>query len=256
LAPDAAQVLVERASLALWEPGGAAALAELHGRGLRDETIQAAGIGWCPRADGVPWKPPCVVIPWYERGRLTLIKLRLIDDWRMGFPEARRPPKYLEAHRNSPGLYIAAPIQSGKPVIVAEGELDAALIAQEVGAAAGVVTEGSASGPLLPSIVSMLVAAPRWYIATDADRAGDEAAAAWAALAPGRCTRIRPDGPKDWCDLSRSRPGQIRRIFGPLLEGPEATWSRLERQRWGPASVDADEAATEEDEPSGILAGS
>src|SRR5262249_13869408 len=82
--PDAL-ALVADAEPRLWTPEWGKALAYLHGRGLKDETIRAARLGFKP--DG--W--PCgIVIPWFDRDRLALVKVRQ--------PEGRKP-KYVERYR-------------------------------------------------------------------------------------------------------------------------------------------------------------
>ena len=43
-----APALVTEAATRLWTPEGTEALAYLHGRGLTDETIRAARLGWTP----------------------------------------------------------------------------------------------------------------------------------------------------------------------------------------------------------------
>ena len=82
-----ATALVNDAAERLWRHEGAEDLAYLRSRGLADETIRAARLGWTKRADGVPWKPPGVVIPWFEGDRLTRVKIRPPEAWRLRFPE-------------------------------------------------------------------------------------------------------------------------------------------------------------------------
>ncbi|MGC1717968.1 MAG: hypothetical protein WA746_03180 [Isosphaeraceae bacterium] len=45
---DGALALLTEAATRLWTPEGTETLAYLHGRGLRDETIRAARLGWTP----------------------------------------------------------------------------------------------------------------------------------------------------------------------------------------------------------------
>ena len=46
-----------------------------------------------------------------------------------------------------------------------------------------------------------MLAAPAWYIATDADEAGDKAASGW----PARAIRVRPPAPfKDWTEAAQA----------------------------------------------------
>ena len=64
-----ALALVDAAAERLWMPEGSAALAYLHGRGLTDETIKAARLGWTPNAslpvgDGTKyWRVSGITLP-------------------------------------------------------------------------------------------------------------------------------------------------------------------------------------------------
>ncbi len=86
--------LVEDAVTRIWTPEGRPALEYLHGRGLGDETVKAARLGWTPgvmipKCDGVGyWRAIGVVIPWLDGDRLTLVKIR---------QPVGRMPKYGEA---------------------------------------------------------------------------------------------------------------------------------------------------------------
>jgi DNA polymerase family A len=177
------------------DPQGADPLADRHDRGLTDETIQAARLGWTPwvtipKADGTTFKALGVVIPWFASGRLTLLKIRQ--------PDGRRP-KYVEAFRDPARLTISPGpdlIRPGRPLVIVEGELDALLLSQVLSELAAVVTQGSASSRPGPGILGALLPADPWYVATDADEAGDQAAAGW----PARARRVRPSL-KDWGEM-------------------------------------------------------
>ncbi len=181
-----ALALLTEAATRLWTPEGTETLTYLHGRGLRDETIRAARLGWTPgvmiptREGDRCYQARGVVIPWFDGDRLALVKIRQ--------PEGREP-KYAEAFRDRPRVYPdPAVIEPGRPLVVVEGEFDALLLGQELRDLAAVVTLGSASSrPDLAARSEMLAAAP-WYIATDADEAGDKAADGWPAVA----RRVRP----------------------------------------------------------------
>jgi hypothetical protein len=84
----------------------------------------------------------------------------------------------------------------------------------------------------------MMLAAPRWYIATDADEAGDRAAEGW----PARARRVRPPVPfKDWTE-AREAGVNLRRWWTDRLAGTAApmlfTFEDLEGWRWGPFADD------------------
>jgi hypothetical protein len=80
----------------------------------------------------------------------------------------------------------------------------------------------------------MMLAAAPWFIATDADSAGDKAAAGW----PAQARRVRPPEPfKDWSEAASSGVN-LRCWWLPRLGGSEAIWSELSTWRWGPALND------------------
>jgi len=237
--PEAdALALVEAAAARLWSPEGVDALAYLTGpRCLTAATVRAARLGWMARADGVAWNPPGVVIPWFNGDRLALVKVRPPDAWRKRFPKGRRPPKYLEAFR-APARLVCYPspatIRPGRPVVVTEGELDALVLGQELADLAAVVTLGSASNAPTLDILTRLATAPRWFIATDRDEAGDKAAAGW----PARARRVRCPVWKDWTD-AKALGVDLRRWWSAILTGidrpPLFSWPELARWRWGGA---------------------
>ena len=232
---DALALLTEAATR-LWTSEGTETLAYLHGRGLRDETIRAARLGWTPgvmiptREGDRCYQARGVVIPWFDGDRLALVKIRQ--------PEGSKP-KYAEAFRDRPGIFPdRAVIEPGGPLVIVEGEFDALLLGQEIGHLAVVVTLGSASSrPDLATRAKMLAACP-WYIATDSDEAGDKAASDWPAVA----RRVRPPGAfKDWTEAAQAGMN-LRRWWSDRLGGTEApalfTWPELAAWRWGPAIVD------------------
>jgi hypothetical protein len=217
-------------------PEGSDTLAYLKGRGLTEATIKAARLGWTPgvmipKRDGSGyWRASGVTIPWFDGDRLALVKIRQ--------PEGSKP-KYGEAFRDRPTMFPAPSIvRPGKPLIVTEGEFDTILLGQELGELAAVVTLGSASARHDATILGRMLAAPVWYIATDADDAGDRAASGW----PARAIRVRPIDPfKDWTEaavhginLTRWWTDRLGGIENPV----RSTWDELAARRWGPALWD------------------
>ena len=154
-----ALALVTEAADRLREPEGTAARAYLHGRGLTDETIRAARLGVVasvsiPTREGDRcYQARGVVIPWFERDRLALVKIRQ--------PEGTKP-KYVEAFRDRPRVFPdPEAIEPGRPLVVVEGEFDALLLRQELRDLATVVTLGSASSRPDPAILVDLMRPPR-----------------------------------------------------------------------------------------------
>jgi hypothetical protein len=227
-----ALTLVEAAAARLWTPEGADALTYLHGRGLTDETIRAARLGMVPPL-ALPGRPRGIVVPWFDGDRPTLFKLRQ--------PEGVKP-KYREVFRDRHRLTGIYPdrraIRPGRPLVITEGEFDALLLGQELSDLAAVVTLGSASARPDPAILGNMLAASPWYIATDADAAGDKSADGWPTVA----RRVRPPGPfKDWTE-ARHGGVDLRRWWSDRLGGTEApplfSWDELAGWRWGPSADD------------------
>jgi hypothetical protein len=228
-----ALTLVKDSEKRLWTPEGADALAYLKGRGLTEATIRQARLGWTagvmiPKSDGVGyWRASGVTIPWFDGDRLALVKIRQ--------PEGRSP-KYGEAFRDRPTLYpTPKAVRPGKPLVIVEGEFDAILLGQELGELAVVVTLGSASSRPEGSTYSAMILAPVWYLAHDADQAGDQAASGW----PARAIRVRPPAPhNDWTELHQAGFNNLRYLWGGVIRQRRTPWDELASQRWGPAPHD------------------
>ncbi len=146
-----------------------------------------------PKRDGVGYfKASGVTIPWFDRDRLTLVKIRR--------PKGSTP-RYAEAFRDRPEVFPSMEsIRPGLPLVIVEGEFDAMLLGQELAGLACVITTGSASNGPSSRIKLAALASPRWFAATDADPAGDKAAAEW----PARAIRVRPPEGKDWTDAHKA----------------------------------------------------
>jgi hypothetical protein len=210
----------------------------LHGRGLVDGTIRAARLGWAPRiqartADGRPYHARGIVIPRFDGGLLTLVKVRQ--------PEGARP-KYAQVFRDRgrpPAIYPdRRAIRPGRPLVIVEGELDALLLGQELAGLAPVMTLGSASARPDPGVFGPMLTSSPWYVATDDDPAGDRAAGDWPTVA----RRVRPPGPyKDWTEAHQGGVN-LARWWSDRLGGDEApplfTWPELAALRWGPSAAD------------------
>jgi hypothetical protein len=171
-----------------------------------------------------------VVIPWFDGDRLALAKIRQPDGFKL---------RYAEAFRDRPKLYPGRHvIRPGQPLVIVEGDFDALVLGQELSELAAVVTLGSASARPRADTLSSMLAAPRWFIATDADDAGDKSADRW----PARAQRARPPQPfKDWTE-ARQAGVNLRRWWSDRLAGNPApklfTWDDLAGWRWGPSVAD------------------
>lgn len=236
---DEALALVEGAEAALWSEAGSKARAYLaEGRHLAEGSIRSARLGWTsrtelPTSSGGRYVASGVVIPWFDAGRLALVKVRQPDGIR---------PKYAEAFRDRPGAYMASgSILPGLPLVVVEGEFDAMLLGQELAGVATVVTLGGASERIGPDVVSRFLGASPWFVATDADTAGDRAAESWTFP---RAIRTRPPRPfKDWTE-AKAGGVDLRRWWAERMAGISSpdlfAWPDLAALRWGPADKSSD----------------
>lgn len=215
--------LVAEAEQRLWAPDGAGELAYLVGRGLTDATIRAARLG----VTGMG-----ITIPWFDGPDLGMVNVRRPDG---------SDPRYMAlrgSHRGGlyPGPHAIVP---GLPVVIVEGEIDRLLLAQELADLASVVTLGGASESPTTAVREAMLPAWPWYVATDADEAGDKAADRW----PASARRVRPPGVfKDWGEAHSGGLG-LRRWWSALLAGDEAppvfTWEELSTLRWDSAVGDS-----------------
>lgn len=193
----------------LWEPLGREALEYLYWRGLTDETIKAAGLGYNPQR----WRRPAaawglagepvnlaagVVIPHEVEGDLWAIKIRLLEPFQTG---DGRMVKYTGARGGKGALYGADTLTGDKAaVVLTEGEFDALLLRQQAGDLADVATlTGAAHGLALRWLVKLLPYR-RILAAYDADEAGQKGAAKLAARSK-RVAVIRPLEGKDVTDF-------------------------------------------------------
>jgi hypothetical protein len=228
-----ALALVQDAEQRLWTPEGADALAYLRDRGLEDETIRRHRLGLAhetpiPIEGGARfWRISGITLPWLDSDRLTRLKIR-----RLGQVKG---PRYVEAFRDHALIYPGpSMVRPGKPLVIVEGEFDAILLGQELGVLAAVVTLGSASARPDAAIVGKLLPAPVWYLAHDADDAGDRSASEW----PARAIRVRPPEGKDWTEFHKAGFNNLAYFWGGILRRPRTPLEELTSQRWGPALGD------------------
>lgn len=204
-----ARSLVAYCEALLWETP--AALAYLRGRGLREDTIRRARLGWSegyprkggrgedparwgldatkyPRGVRVPrgWVIPCEV-----GGQLRYVKVRrpqediAADTARTG----KDAPKYLcVAGGPTAGVvYGLDDAQGATDVVLCEGEINALMLGQALEGVAVAVSVGSASSPPPGAdALRVLARVPRPWAAYDHDAAGERGAdklqALWARV--------------------------------------------------------------------------
>lgn len=194
---EAAWGFVERSQASLWASSGARALDWLRRRGLRDETIRTAGLGYnsidCregwkrwglePRegTSGV-WLPRGIVIPW-DVGSVL---------WRVNIRRSAGVPKYMAPAGCSNALYNADALTADRPAMITEGELDALTVNQEAGDLVVAVASGSTGGARRIRWIAALAVCARVLVSFDAELdKGDKAAQFWVEVLQN-ATRWRP----------------------------------------------------------------
>lgn len=195
---EQAQIFLEHCQGTLWSSAGTKALSWLHERGLTNETISAAGLGYNPvedhvrreswglepelRIDGQQkslWLPRGIVIPWTMDGSLWGVRIRRpIGD----------PKYYFVPGGEASGLYGADSVRAGQPVVVFEGEFDSLSVKQSGYTA---VATGSTMGSRRAKWVARLGTCSIVLIAYDNDEAGECASSYWLA-ALNNARRWRP----------------------------------------------------------------
>ena len=178
------------------------ALTYLHARGLSDETIHHFGLGFNPRWTNTTIQEadtsgklkalklaPGIIIPCFVDGVLCYLKVRCIvgnladalqrppevlreRDEQTGKVTRRLSPKYLQLRSGKLGtLFNADALDTGKTIVITEGEFDAMLAQQQLGEEVAVVTVGSASNGI-PARWQPMLKNAHLILIPDADNAG------------------------------------------------------------------------------------
>ncbi|MCC6626177.1 MAG: toprim domain-containing protein [Chloroflexi bacterium] len=208
--------------------GADAGLAYLRGRGVRDDALAPAGVGWC---DGDWLAPLARCHGWVEaelvelglldrRGRERLAGRVTLPEWRHGHcvwltgrlidPESGDRPKYLgvRAPRRALGLEAVA---GRARVVIVEGAID-----YLVGLGWGLPVLALGGLGLSPGELAALRRTREIVLLLDADAAGRAEAARLAALIGPRARVVGPPPPaKDLADLALLPAGR-ERLFATL----------------------------------------
>ena len=195
---ELAREVADQCAAVLWQPAGAKALAYLHKRGLKDETIRRFGLGYHPQDEKIAgefWLHRGITIPCSVRGELWYLKVR------------RATSETGEKYRCMSGSKPAAVYNADdlgavySPALIVEGEFDCMLAWQEIGDIVPVVTLGAAGyQPDLATWGHHLLPHKQLLIAFDADRAGEKGAAFWKSLSSRTVETPLPAGP--WNDIT------------------------------------------------------
>jgi 5S rRNA maturation endonuclease (ribonuclease M5) len=180
-----AKAFVKYCQDTLWSEQGQDALDYLRGRGLKDETIKVAQLGYNPaklRQSAEKWGlkkhnilAQGIVIPWFF-GEAEIWRITIRDE---SLPEGSKEGRYKQVAGGSNGLYFGFLLSYDRPVIVVEGEIDALSIAQEAGHDVSVVATGSTEGSHTARWIAALAQKDLVLVAFDAEEKGDKAAQWW-----------------------------------------------------------------------------
>ncbi len=199
---------------ALRSKAGGPALAYLHGRGLDDLTINQLSFGFNPEyralgpfaalrkpdKDGLMHVLRGIVIPLVARGSLPEVPIYrgAVIRRQLETPDAPLP---LKANGKPEDRYISLagtdrhelyphaeihPSQLPAPVLIVEGEMDAATLMQEAGQIGPVVTLGGASGSLSDFALEQICQADHFMVLTDRDPRGLAAYFKWKERLAGK----------------------------------------------------------------------
>ena len=240
----------------LWSPAGLPTLDYLrHERGLTDDTIRRAGLGYTPTALKTDYRylddkgaqrrviiPAGIVIPWEIDGVLWAVRVRsrvgnfaralnIADDrFTFGSRAGQVIDKYLSAKGSRPGgaLYGADTLPAQTKVIFFEGEFDTLIAAQTLGEHAACVTFGSASN--VPAHLGArwrekLAYATHIFSALDSDTAGQTATNRLENSFSNRHTRLTlPNGCKDITDYAQMGGDLSSWLHAALVEPVPDSW--------------------------------
>ena len=214
-----ARDVAERSEGVLWASTGSKALTYLRSRGLTDDTIRAAGLGynpedrWIPRAamgldveDDGPRTvalPRGITIPWMVGSALWKLWLRTPEHARQ---DGTRWAKYHQIPGGGNAPWGVDALQPGKPIMLVEGTFDALAVAQEAGDLVTPLVTGT-TGARRIRWIARLASAPLVLLSYDADAGGDAPTVYWSKVLPTtRVWRAYYDDPA----AMLSTPGLVR----------------------------------------------
>lgn len=227
-----AKVFCQVAQDILWSTqDGQFALAFLHWRGLKDETIRYAGLGWQPtwqKTEPREWgidddEPvrlvPGLIIPGVVAGVYWGVQTRTKDN---------KLYRYLSLAGSSLPLYQADLLAPDKPAMLLESPLDALLVLQEAGDLVSPVATFGTGGAKHLYWQAHLAIPPDVLVSTDADDGGDKAALFWLTQLPHA---------RQWRPLLKD-PTEMHQLGIELRKSsPEADSLGLSVREWVEESV-------------------
>jgi DNA primase len=219
-----ARAFTEQCEACLWSPEGRQALTYLHRRGLHDETLQMAHVGYHPAEHREPreawgllpdperptvWLPQGIVFPWHIGAELWRVTIRCTG------PDIPSYTRYIALVGGSNPLYLADCLRPNAPAMLVEGTLDALSVLQEAGDLIAVVAASTTWGRL-ERWIGRLALASIVLLGFDADEGGEAAVAWWLKALGSRAKRWRPywDDPNAMLQGGADLRGWIREGLG------------------------------------------
>jgi DNA primase len=179
----------ERSFDALWDKHNTKPLEYLLNRGLSEDVIESAALGYNPQDYQAMWGiteiwiPRGIVIPWVIGNKLWRVNCRP--------PVAINGKKYIQAAGSANGLYNADAIRRFRTVIMTEGEFDSLVIRSHAPHFIAVAT-GTVSWGRVTRWVSRLNHADEILLAFDTDEAGEKAVTWWQEQLGEKAIRLVP----------------------------------------------------------------
>ena len=204
-----ARMLLHEAEKGLWTDAGRQARDYLHTRGLKEETIRAAGLGfieqdrrenysaWGLDNGNQVWIPgPSVVIPKMVGEKFYGVKFRRLT---------ADEPKYTQIRNSQTLLYGVDRAADFRYLVLTEGEFDCMLLRQEAGDLVAVATLGSATEDRFPPhAFPVIMKLDLVLIAYDSDSAGTKGSVKLHTRYPGLTRILTKPGPGDLTDFHRA----------------------------------------------------
>ena len=203
---ERAAALIHHAQRLLWSRRGQSALDYLRQRGLTDDTIRSAHLGYIPCTregnwfkddgrywgsgneeghDASVWLPEGVLIPWYAGGHIWKLNARRLRGLEDG------DAKYVQIKGSREGCYHIDAICVDVPLVLCEGEFDALAGEQARGDLAAFVATGALTKARRDRWLAHMGLASCVLVAFDDDppdrngkRAGDAGSAYWMRILP------------------------------------------------------------------------
>jgi hypothetical protein len=203
---ERAAAVIHHAQRLLWSSRGQSALDFLRQRGLTDDTIRSAHLGYIPRTregswfkddgrywgrgheegyEASVWLPEGVLIPWSAGGQIWKLHVRRLRGLEDG------DAKYVQITGSHEGCYHIDAICVDAPLVLCEGEFDAIAGEQACGDLAAFVATGATTRARRDRWLARMGLASCVLVAYDDDapnrngkRAGDAGSAYWMRILP------------------------------------------------------------------------